>query len=87
MSLKKKIWIIAIALALWLIWFLIGARGPGSTAIIAFGIIGLYVWSIIWVYEDAVARGKPGVLVAILVAFMVWPLSLALWLVIRPETN
>jgi hypothetical protein len=45
-----------------------------------FGIIGiiiglvllvLYCWSVVWAYKDANRRGKPGWLVAILVAILV----------------
>ena len=48
-------------------------------------ILGLYVWSIIWCYSDAERRGKPGCLVALLVAFLSWPISLLVWIVFRPE--
>jgi hypothetical protein len=61
-----------------------------------FGIIGiiiglvllvLYCWSVVWAYKDANRRGKPGWLVAILVALMSWPLGLVLWLLFRPNTT
>ena len=45
----------------------------------------VYVYSIIWAYGDAEARRKPGCLVALLVAFLSWPLGLLLWIVFRPE--
>ncbi len=45
----------------------------------------VYVYSIIWAYGDAEARSKPGCLVALLVAFLSWPLGLLLWVVFRPE--
>lgn len=44
----------------------------------------LYVWSIIWAYRDAERRGKPGWLVALLVALLSWPLSLLVWIIFRP---
>jgi hypothetical protein len=44
----------------------------------------LYVWSIIWSYRDAERRGKPGWLVALLVALLSWPLSLIIWVLFRP---
>ncbi|GAB3810701.1 hypothetical protein [Pontibacter rugosus] len=65
-------------------------------AILGLGILGLvlglvgliiYVWSIIWAYKDAERRGKPGWLVAIVVAFLAWPVGLILWLIIRPKNN
>ncbi|MBJ6119142.1 hypothetical protein JAO76_13115 [Pontibacter sp. BT310] len=61
-----------------------------------FGIIGiiiglvllvLYCWSVVWAYKDANRRGKPGWMVAILVALMSWPLGLVLWLLFRPNTT
>ncbi len=45
----------------------------------------LWIWSIVWAYRDAERRGKSGVLVALVVALLSWPISLLLWLVIRPE--
>jgi len=45
----------------------------------------LYLWSIIWAYGDAEDRGKPGCLVALLVALLSWPLGLLLWVLFRPE--
>lgn len=51
------------------------------------GFIGLilYIWSIIWAYKDAQKRRRPGLLVAIMVAFLAWPIGLVLWLIIRPD--
>ncbi|WP_162054865.1 hypothetical protein [Pontibacter pamirensis] len=62
--------------------------------LLGFGIFGLilglvllvlYFWSIVWSYKDAERRGKPGWLVAIVVAFLAWPIGLLLWLLIRPS--
>ena len=59
----------------------------------AFGLIGivlgivllaLYIWSIVWAYRDANSRGKPGWLVALLVALLSWPVGLLVWLIFRP---
>lgn len=54
---------------------------------ITFGllILGLWIWSLIWVYKDAEARGKPGLLVALMVALVSWPTSLLIWIVFRPD--
>jgi hypothetical protein len=41
--------------------------------------------SLIWVYRDAEARDKCGILVALLVLLLNWPVSILLWLVFRPE--
>jgi hypothetical protein len=48
-------------------------------------ILGLLVWSLIWVYGDAEKRGKSGCLVVLLVFLLDWPVSLLVWLVFRPE--
>ncbi len=48
-------------------------------------IIGLLIWSLIWVYQDAIKRGKPGWPVVLLVLLLEWPISLLVWLVFRPE--
>lgn len=53
-------------------------------AIIGLGILAIYVISIVWAYNDAQVRGKSGCLVAILVAFLSWPIGLVVWLVFRP---
>ena len=45
--------------------------------------LALYIWSIVWVYRDAQRRGKNGVLVALLVALVSWPIGLLVWLIIR----
>ena len=50
-------------------------------------ILGLLIWSLIWVYGDAERRGKPGWLVVLLVLFLDWPISLLVWLVFRPEVK
>ena len=51
------------------------------------GLIGfiLYIWSIFWAYKDAEKRRRSGILIAILVAFVAWPLGLIIWLIIRPD--
>jgi hypothetical protein len=50
-----------------------------------FVVFALLVWSLIWVYQDAEKRGKSGILVALLVFLLEWPISLLVWLVFRPE--
>lgn len=54
-------------------------------ALFAFCLLALFVGSIVWVFKDAQTRGKSGCLVAILVAFLCWPLGLVAWLVFRPD--
>jgi len=48
-------------------------------------ILGLYVWSIIWVYSDAENRGNSGCLVALLVMLLGWPIGLIAWIAFRPR--
>jgi prepilin-type processing-associated H-X9-DG protein len=50
----------------------------GCPALVAF------VASIVWVWRDANRRGQPGFIVAVLVGFLLWPLSLIVWLAARP---
>lgn len=63
---------------------------------LGFGIFGVlfglvlfvvYLWSIVWAYKDAEKRGKPGWIVAIVVAFLAWPIGLLLWILIRPDNT
>jgi hypothetical protein len=49
------------------------------------GMIGLLVWSLVWVYRDANVRGKSGWLVALLCFMFNWPFSILMWIVFRPE--
>ena len=61
----------------------------GSTivlgGVLAIGFLVLFVGSIVWAFQDAETRGKSGCLVAILVAFVSWPLGLVAWLIFRPD--
>lgn len=45
--------------------------------------LALYIASIVWVYRDAQRRGKSGILVALLVALISWPIGLVVWLIVR----
>ena len=47
----------------------------------------LYVWSLVWVYRDAESRGKSGLLVALLVTFLGWPMTLIFWIAFRPDRS
>ncbi|WP_026475987.1 hypothetical protein [Alkaliphilus transvaalensis] len=49
------------------------------------GFLALIIWSIVWAYGDAEARGKSGCLVALLVFFVSWPVGLIIWLIFRPD--
>lgn len=50
-------------------------------------ILGLLIWSLVWVYNDAKMRGKPGWLIVLLVLLLDWPISLLVWLAFRPEVK
>lgn len=52
--------------------------------VVAISFLGLLVWSLVWVYRDAEARGKPGWAVAFVVLCLKWPISLLLWIIFRP---
>ena len=56
-----------------------------ASVLVAIGVLGLLVWSLMWVYQDAEARGKPGWVVSLLVLLLKWPISLLAWIVFRPE--
>lgn len=44
----------------------------------------LFVSSLVWIYRDAQQRGKPPALVALLAAVLTWPISLLVWIALRP---
>jgi hypothetical protein len=48
-------------------------------------LLGAYVWSGVWAYKDANKRGKPPLLVAALILLIAWPISLLVWIALRPE--
>ena len=50
-------------------------------------VLGLLVWSLVWVHGDAERRGKRGWLVVLFVLFLDWPISLLVWLVFRPDVK
>lgn len=56
-------------------------------ALVGIAIFVVYIATVIWAYGDAEKRGKSGCLVAILVAFLSWPIGLVVWLVARPDKN
>jgi hypothetical protein len=55
--------------------------------ILGLAVLVLYIWSIVWAFRDATRRGSSGLLVAIMVAFLAWPLGIVIWLLIRPGVN
>ncbi len=57
----------------------------GGLALVTLVYFALVVWSLIWVYRDASARGKSGCLVTLVVFLLSWPIGLLVWLIFRPE--
>ncbi len=53
--------------------------------IIGLVVCALYIASLVWVYRDANRRGKSGVLIALLVAIISWPLGLLVWVLLRDK--
>lgn len=68
-----------------------GASGTLPAVAIIFVIIlclvffVIYIASLVWVYRDAERRGKSGILVALLIAFISWPIGLIVWLIVRDK--
>lgn len=46
--------------------------------------LGLLIWSLYWVYNDAERRGKSGCLVVLIIILFGWPVSFLLWFIFRP---
>jgi len=59
--------------------------GPAVILIVLVGGFVLYIWSLIFVYRDAEARGLMPLLPVVLVALAAFPLSFIAWLLLRPE--
>lgn len=58
--------------------------------VVLIGIISLVffvIWlaTLIWVYRDANRRGKPGIVVALLVGLISWPIGLLVWVLVRDK--
>jgi hypothetical protein len=47
--------------------------------------LALAILTTIWAYNDAESRGSSGCLVALLVFFVCWPVSLVVWILVRPK--
>ena len=52
---------------------------------VIFGLLGLYLWSAVWAYRDASARGKQPIVIMLLVLLLSWPISVLVWIAVRPE--
>lgn len=50
-------------------------------------VVFLWVVSIIWAFRDARRRGKSGLLVALVVIVLPWPIGFLAWLVFRPTRD
>ncbi|HEY3897630.1 MAG TPA: hypothetical protein VGM54_03405 [Chthoniobacter sp.] len=47
-------------------------------------VMGLAIWSIVWICSDAARRGKNGFLAFVFLFAASWPISLLWWLWLRP---
>ena len=50
-------------------------------------VVAVLVWSIVWVYRDAIKSGISGLPLAVMVVVvaLAWPVSLLVWLMLRPS--
>jgi hypothetical protein len=48
-------------------------------------LIGIYLWSLSWLYSDAERRNNSGCLMVILVGIFAWPIGLVVWYFARPS--
>lgn len=48
-------------------------------------LLAAFIASIVWVWRDAERCGKPGILVALLVGLLFWPVGLLVWLILRQD--
>jgi serine/threonine protein kinase len=53
--------------------------------IILLPVFTVWISTLVWVYRDAERCGKPGILVALLVGLLVWPVGLLVWLILRQD--
>lgn len=62
-------------------------EGLGITALVLGLLVAvIFIASTVWVYKDAKKRGMNGTIVALLVALIGWPLSILVYLVLRPKS-
>jgi serine/threonine protein kinase len=54
--------------------------------IILLPVFTVWISTLVWVYRDAERCGKPGILVALLVGLLVWPVGLLVWLILRQDS-
>ncbi len=66
-------------------WNFADIFGTAFGVLFLIGLLALYLYSVLYSYRDAKARGKSGLLIALLVAFVAWPFGLLIWLLARPS--
>jgi len=61
----------------------------GNLVLILFfsALVASFFASLAWIYRDAELRGKPGGLVAFLAALLGWPITLLVWIALRPPPS
>lgn len=52
--------------------------------ILLISVVALWIWSGVWAHRDAKLRGKPPMLVSLLVLLLSWPIGLLVWIALRP---
>ena len=64
-----------------------GSLGPIELVLImlSLSVSASWVLSMMWAAQDARRRGSNSYLVAFLVAVVAWPLSLIVWIMVRPK--
>ena len=63
-------------------------KGPAIFVVpTAITIIGLSIWSFIWLFRDARKRQKNGFLAIVFILMTGWPLSFIWWMWLRPDPN
>ena len=55
--------------------------------VVVLAAFAVYLCSGAWAYNDAKSRGKPPMIVALLVLLVAWPISLFVWIALRPENT
>lgn len=53
--------------------------------IILLPVFTVWISTLVWVYRDAERCGKPGILVALMIGVLFWPLGLLVWLILRQD--
>jgi hypothetical protein len=53
--------------------------------IAALVLITIVIWSLFWLYSDAIQRGKSNGIAIVMTVLLIWPFGLLYWLLFRPK--